>query len=85
MADKEYLKGVSADSFYNLLPKRQAVINQASDKEPPYEFNANVLARSLHPEVQHVKVCDIKEFNGAKVYTGERQSSLTSGQVTTSP
>lgn len=75
MADKEYLKGVSADSFYDLLPKRQAVINQASDKEPPYDFNANVLARSLHPKVQHVKVSDIKEFNGAKVYTFEPDTS----------
>ena len=75
MADKEYLKGVSADSFYDLLPKRQAVINQASDKEPPYDFNANVLARGLHPKVQHVKVSDIKEFNGAKVYTFEPDTS----------
>ena len=75
MADKEYLKGVSADSFYNILPNRQAVINQASDKEPQYEFNANVLARSLHPKVQHVKVSDIKEFNGAKVYTLEPDTS----------
>ena len=75
MADREYLKGVSADSFYDILPKRQAVINQASDKEPQYEFNANVLARSLHPKVQHVKVSDIKEFNGAKVYTLEPDTS----------
>ena len=75
MADREYLKGVSADSFYDIVPKRQAVINQASDKEPQYEFNANVLARNLHPKVQHVKVSDIKEFNGAKVYTFEPDTS----------
>ena len=71
MAERDYLKDVSADGFYDILPKRQAVINKASDKEPQYEFNANVLAKSLHPKVQHVKVSDIKELNGARVYTLE--------------
>ena len=71
MAEKDYLKEVSADGFYDILPKRRAVINKASDKEPQYEFNANVLAKSLHPKVQHVKVSDIKELNGARVYTLE--------------
>lgn len=75
MADKEYLKEVSADGFYELLPKRQAVISKASGEEPEYDFNANVLARSLHPKVQHVKVCDIKELNGARVYTLEPDTS----------
>ena len=75
MAEKEYLKEVSADSFYDILPKRQAVINKASDKEPQYEFNANVLAKSLHPKVQHVKVSGIKELNGARVYTLEPDES----------
>lgn len=71
MAERDYLKDVSADGFYDILPKRQAVINKASDKEPQYEFNANVLAKSLHPKVQHVKVSDIKELKGARVYTLE--------------
>ena len=75
MADKDYLKEVSADGFYELLPKRQAVISKASGEEPQYDFNANVLARSLHPKVQHVKVCDIKELNGARVYTLEPDTS----------
>ncbi len=75
MADKDYLKEVSADGFYELLPKRQAVISKASGEEPRYDFNANVLARSLHPKVQHVKVCDIKELNGARVYTLEPDTS----------
>ena len=75
MADKDYLKEVSAEGFYEILPKRQAVINKASDSEPQYDFNANVLARSLHPKVQHVKVSDIKELNGARVYTLEPDAS----------
>lgn len=75
MADREYLEGISIDRFDEIIPRRQKVINEAPDTEPKYEFNANVLARSLHPKVQHVKVCDIKEFNGARVYTFEPDTS----------
>ena len=75
MAERDYLKQVSADGFYDLLPKRQEVIGKAPDNEPKYDFNANVLARSLHPKVQHVKVSEIKELNGARVYTLEPDSS----------
>lgn len=69
MADKDYLEGISADRFDGIIPRRQEVINKAPDTEAKYDYNANVLARNLHPKVQHVKVSDIKEFNGAKVYT----------------
>lgn len=75
MADREYLEGISIDRFDEIIPRRQKVINEAPDAEPKYEFNANVLARSLHPKIQHVKVCDIKEFNGARVYTFEPDTS----------
>ena len=75
MADREYLEGISIDRFDEIIPRRQKVINEAPDTEPKYEFNANVLARNLHPKVQHVKVCDIKEFNGARVYTFEPDTS----------
>ena len=71
MADRDYLKQVSADGFYDILPKRQEVIGKAPEKEPKYDFNANVLARSLHPKIQHVKVSEIKELHGARVYTLE--------------
>ena len=67
MADKEYLEGISADRFDGIIPRRQEVINKAPDTEAKYDYNANVLARNLHPKVQHVKVSDVKEFNGAKV------------------
>lgn len=75
MADREYLEGISIDRFDEIIPRRQKVINEAPDTEPRYEFNANVLARNLHPKVQHVKVADIKEFNGARVYTLAPDSS----------
>lgn len=75
MADREYLEGISIDRFDEIIPRRQKVINEAPDTEPKYEFNANVLARNLHPKVQHVKVADIKEFNGARVYTLAPDSS----------
>ena len=69
------MQNCSIDRFDEIIPRRQKVINEAPDTEPKYEFNANVLARNLHPKVQHVKVCDIKEFNGARVYTFEPDTS----------
>ena len=47
MDNKEYLSTGSVEDFKNLIPKRRAVIEKASDKLPEYEFNANIVARSF--------------------------------------
>ncbi|MCR5060484.1 MAG: iron-sulfur cluster-binding domain-containing protein [Saccharofermentans sp.] len=69
MDNKEYLSTGSVEDFKNLIPKRRAVIEKASDKLPEYEFNANIVAAQLHPKVQHVVVTEIKELKDAKCYT----------------
>ena len=69
MDNKEYLTGVSADQFNEIIPRRRAIIEKASDEMPRYEYNVNILARDLHPDVQYVKVGSITELNGAKLYT----------------
>ncbi|MBR0385908.1 MAG: 2Fe-2S iron-sulfur cluster binding domain-containing protein [Erysipelotrichaceae bacterium] len=66
---KEYLKNYPAEKFAQLIPTRRRIIESAPADLPQYEYNANVLARKLHPKVQHVLVKDITELPGAKVYT----------------
>ena len=69
MDNKEYLSTGSVEDFKNLVPKRRAVIEKASDALPKYEYNANIVAGQLHPKVQHVVVTDVKELKDAKCYT----------------
>ena len=66
---KEYLSNVSSEKFYELIPERNKVIEAASDSFPKYDYNANVVARELHPLIQHVIVTDVEELNGARRYT----------------
>ena len=69
MSDKTYLDKIPAENFDQLVPKRRAVIEKASDEFPKYDYNANVLARNLHPKVQHVVISEIQELPGAKCYS----------------
>lgn len=66
MANTDYLNNVPIEDFDKLIPTRRKIIEAASDEFPKYEFNANVIAKNLHPAVQHVVVCDVKDLNGAK-------------------
>ncbi len=66
---KEYLKNYPAEKFARLIPTRRRIIESAPAVLPQYEYNANVLARKLHPRVQHVIVKDITELPGARLYT----------------
>ena len=69
MSDRDYLKSVSLEDFDKLIPERRRIIEAASDELPKYEYNANILAKNLHPAVQYVIVSEIKDLNGAKHYT----------------
>ncbi|MCR4671217.1 MAG: 2Fe-2S iron-sulfur cluster binding domain-containing protein [Saccharofermentans sp.] len=69
MADKDYLNSVSPESIKEILPRRKAIIDSAPDTEPRYEYNANVLAKSLHPSRLAVKVSEVRQLVNAKLYT----------------
>lgn len=69
MADKNYLDSISLERFDQIIPQRRARIEQASAELPKYEYNANVLARELHPKVQHVTVTAVTEMKDAKMFT----------------
>ena len=67
--NKNYLDNVPIEKFGQLIPNRRRIIESASPEFPQYEFNANILAKKLHPKVQHVFISAIEQLNGAKLYT----------------
>jgi len=69
MSSQDYLNNIPIERFDELIPTRRAIIEAASDEFPQYEFNANVVAASLHPKVQHVVVSSVRDLNGAKYIT----------------
>ena len=69
MSNQDYLKNVPIEDFDKLIPTSRGIIEAASDEFPKYEYNANVLAKNLHPAVQHVVVSEVKDLNGAKYIT----------------
>lgn len=69
MADKNYIDNIPLERFDEIIPRRRAVIEAASAQMPKYEYNANIVARELHPGCQYVVVSDIKELEGAKLFT----------------
>lgn len=66
---KDYLNNIEPQRFAQIIPRRRQIIESAPAEFPRYEYNANILAKKLHPKIQHVIVSDIKELNGAKLYT----------------
>ncbi|MBQ6559866.1 MAG: 2Fe-2S iron-sulfur cluster binding domain-containing protein [Erysipelotrichaceae bacterium] len=66
---KEYLNNIPVERFAQIIPSRRRIIENASAEFPKYEYNANILAKKLHPKVQHVVVSDVKKLNGAKLFT----------------
>ena len=75
MDNRYYLEGVPENSFEQIIRDRNKAIEAASDEMPKYEYNANKLARDLHPKVQHVKITSIEALNGARCYTLEPDTS----------
>ena len=69
MADRNYLNEIPAERIKEILPRRKAVIDSAPEDEPRYEYNANVLARSLHPAKLAVKVSEVRDLTNARLYT----------------
>jgi len=64
-----YLERLDIKRFEEIVPRRRSIINAAENSLPQSEFNANRVARALHPKVQHLVISDIQEQAGnAKSY-----------------
>ena len=63
------LKGLTPFPFLGEVKTRVKAIQAAPDTIPQSVYNANILARSLHPAVQHVKIAKVEDHGGAKSFT----------------
>lgn len=60
----QYLERLEIAKFDELIPKRRRVIEAASAELPASDYNANRVARALHPLVQHLVITEIREHAG---------------------
>lgn len=65
---KKGLKGLTPFKFLKEAKTRVNTINEAPSQMPNSIFNANILARSLHPGIQHVIVDEVKDLTEAKSF-----------------
>lgn len=79
---KHNLESLNPLKFTELIKNRETEIAKASDDICVSDFNANILAASLHPEKQILKVREIKELKDAKLYTltADKCAYFTAGQ-----
>ena len=63
------LKGLTPFPFLGEVKTRVKAIQAAPDTIPQSVYNANILAKSLHPSVQHVKITKVEDHGGAKSFT----------------
>ncbi len=65
----KYLERLDLTGFEKIISKRRSMINAAGAGLPQSEYNANRVARALHPRVQYLAITAIKEHAGnAKSY-----------------
>ena len=67
--DKSVLKGYGVGPFLGEVKEREAHIAAAPAEEIKSIFNANIIAKKLHPSVVFAKVAKVEEQPLAKVYT----------------
>ena len=67
--NKKLLKSLSVGPFLGQVKLREKMIAEASDELPTSIYNANVLAKKLHPHVQYAVVTAVTEHADAKSYT----------------
>jgi ferredoxin-NADP reductase len=63
------LKGLTPFPFLGEVKTRLKAIDAAPAVIPQSVYNANVLAKKLHPEVQHVKIAKVVDHGDAKSFT----------------
>ena len=67
--DKKALKGLTPFPFLGEVKARNAAIEAAPATPPKSVFNANVLAKRLHPAVQHCIIDKVVDHGDAKSFT----------------
>jgi len=67
--NKKLLKTLSVGPFLGQVKLREKMIAEASDELPTSIYNANILAKKLHPNVQYAVVTTITDHGDAKSYT----------------
>lgn len=67
--DKKALKGLTPFPFLGEVKTRTAMINAAPDTLPKSIYGPNILARRLHPAVQHCRISQVQEHGDAKSFT----------------
>ena len=67
--DRAPIKKISLSGFLSMVSVRNKRIAAAPDSLPVSEFNANRLAKSLHPAAQYVKIARVDEHQDAKSFT----------------
>lgn len=66
--DKKLLKDLGVGPFLKQIKHREEMIDNASAALPTSIFNANILAKKLHPDVQFAKIAEVIEHQDAKSY-----------------
>ncbi len=67
--DKKALKGLGVGAFLGQVKLRESKIAEAPATPPVSIYNANVLAKRLHPKVQHVRIARVEDHGDAKSFT----------------
>ena len=67
--DKKALKGLTPFPFLGEVKTRTAAIEAAPATPPKSIYNPNILAKRLHPAVQHCLIAEIKDHGDAKSFT----------------
>ena len=67
--DKKALKGLTPFPFLGEVKTRTAAIEAAPATLPKSVFNPNILARRLHPSVQHCLIEKVEDHGDAKSFT----------------
>ena len=67
--DKKRLKSLSVGPFLGQVKLREKMIAEASDELPTSIYNANILAKKLHPHAQYAVVSKVEDHGDAKSFT----------------
>ena len=89
--DKSALKGLGVGAFLGEVKLREQHIAAATDEMPQSIYNANILAKKLHPAKQFVKVAKVTDHGNAKSFVlvpdpargTEEMAYFRAGQYTT--
>lgn len=67
--DRAPIRKIPLSGFLSMVSVRNKRIAAAPDSPPVSEYNANRLAKSLHPEAQYAKIARVDEHQDAKSFT----------------